>query len=202
MADRSVETQNDHHQSLVDTIKAHLPNPTEIIIDQIIRMFIGWYNRIVLLVFGAMTILIPIYMIGLGAAFFASCPRSLYLRLHMIVCGSASLVAALLLVSVSALWKRALNGSLHMPCYKATWLRILVSVVDIIVMLVCLIGSILLTTELVRISSTVEFVGHTSNYCHPALFYSSYGLLFLLYATFSTIMVILLGIFHAYQKTR
>ena len=197
-----VEAKNDHRKSLVETIKEHLPHPTEILIDQILRMFIDWYNRFVLLLFGAMTILIPVYMIGLGVAFFPSCPRSLYLRLHMIVCGSASLVAALLLISVAVLWKRAINGSLHMTCHKATCLKILLSLVDIVVMLVCLVGLILLTAELVRISSTVEFVGRTSNYCHPMLFYSSYGLLFLLYTTFSTIMVILLGIFHAYQKTQ
>jgi hypothetical protein len=158
MVDGSAETKNDHRKSLADTINEHLPNPTEIIIDQIMRMFIEWYNRFVLIVFGAITILIPVYMLGLGVAFFPSCPRSLYLRLHMIVCDSASLVAALLLINVSVLWKKAINGSLHMTCYKAAWLKMLLSLVDIIVMLVCLLGLILLTVELVRISSTVEFV--------------------------------------------
>jgi len=188
----------EHRKTLGETLKEHLPNPIEMIIDQIIHMLIEWYNRRILILSSLIMIGLPIYMISIGIIFFHSCPKSFYLPLHMIICGMTSLIAAILLLSISIIWKRTIK----ITCHTAECTTIILSFFEIIFLIICLIGLIILTIILVRISNTVEFINGTSDYCHPIVYYSSYILLFLLYTILSIIMIIFFLIFHAYQKTQ
>ncbi|CAF1507825.1 unnamed protein product [Adineta ricciae] len=94
------ENSPEQRKSLVETFKERLPNPAEILIDQIIHLFIQWYNRRQLISSSFLMISIPIYMITIGSLFLHSCSKSVYLPLHMIVCGITSLIAAVLLIGI------------------------------------------------------------------------------------------------------
>jgi hypothetical protein len=190
------------HKTLVETIKENLPNPTDIIIDQTIDMFIQWYNRRILILSSIIMIGIPIYMIIIGVSFFHSCPKSFYLPLHMIICGSASLIAAILLFIILIIWKKAMKLTSKITCHTDECITLILSIFEIIFLLICLIGLIILTIILVNISNTVELINQTFNYCHPIIYYSSYSLLFIFYIILSIIMIIFFFIFHAYQKTQ
>jgi len=186
------------HKTLVETIKENLPNPTDIIIDQTIYMFIQWYNRRILILSSVIMIGIPIYMIIIGVNFFHSCPKSFYLPLHMIICGTVSLIAAILLFIILIVWKKAMK----LTCHTDECITLILSIFEIIFLLICSIGLIILTIILVKISNTVELINQTFNYCHPIIYYSSYILLFSFYIILSIIMIIFFFIFHAYQKTQ
>jgi hypothetical protein len=200
MTDNNDSTE--HRKTLVDAIKEHLPNPAEMIIDQIIHMFIQWYNRRILIISSLFMIGIPIYMISIGVIFSHSCPKSSYIPSHMIICGIASLIAAILLISISLKWKRSIKLTSKITFHLAQSTSIILSVFEIIIILICLIGLIILTIVLVRISDTVQLINRTPDFCHPIIYYSSYTLLFLVYTLLSVIMIVLFIIFHAYQKTQ
>jgi hypothetical protein len=200
MTDNKDSTE--HRKTLVDTIKEHLPNPAEMIIDQIIHMFMKWYNRRILILSSLIMISILIYMISVGVIFFHSCPKSFYIPLHMIICGIASLIAAILLISISIIWKRAIKLTSKITFHIAQTTTIILSFIEIIIICICFIGLIILTIILITISDSVELTNRTSNFCHGILYYSSYTLLFFVYTILSIIMVILFIIFHAYQKTQ
>jgi hypothetical protein len=193
------DSTSEHRKTLVEMVKEDLPNPTEILIDQIIQMFIQWYNRRILILSSLIMILIPIYMISIGMIFLHSCPQSDYLPLHMIICGITSFISAVLLISISMIWKRIMKLTSNIKCYRAEWTII---IFEIIFISICLIGLIILTIVLVKISNTVQFVHQTFNYCHPILYYSCYILLFLIYSILSIILIILFRIFYAYQKSQ
>lgn len=192
----------EYRKTFVDTIKEHIPNPAEMITDEIIRIFIQWYNRRILIFSSLIMIIIPIYMISIGIRFFYSCPKSFYLPLHMIICGITSLIAAILLISIFIIWKRAIKLTSKITCYTAQCTTIILSFFDIIIILICFLGLIILTVVLIRISNTVELITRTSDFCHPVIYYSSYVLLFLVYTILSIIMIILFITFHTYQQTQ
>lgn len=187
-------TVGEHRKTLVETIKDYLPNPVEMIIDQIIQ----WYNRRILIFSSLMMIVIPIYMISIGIIFFHSCPKSFYLPLHMIICGITSLIAAILLLSIAIIWKKAIKLTSNLTGNKEKYMIRIFSIFEIIFICIDLIGLIILTIVLVSISNT----NSTSGYCHPILYYSSYILLFLIYSLLSIIMIIFFLIFYAYQRTK
>ena len=192
----------EHRKTLVDTIKEHLPNPAEMIIDQIIHMFIKWYNRRILILSSSIMIGTLIYMISIGVIFFHSCPKSFYIPLHMIICGIASLIGAILLISISIIWKRAIKLTSKITFHIAQTTAIILSIIEILIILICFIGLVILTITLIKMSNSVDLTNRTSNFCHGILYFSSYTLLFLIYTILSIIMIILLIIFHAYQKTQ
>ena len=189
--------------TLVETLKEHLPDPRELILDQIIHMFIQWSNRRILILSSCLLLLLPISMLIIGMIFYHSCPRSFYLPLHMIIVGSTSLIAALAFLIMSIHWKNAIKFTTNSTGHKSNAIIVLIlSLLELIFITICLIGLVLLTGIVLSISSTVEFDRRTRNYCHPIVYYSSYVLLFLIYMILSTIFIILFFIFHAYQKTQ
>lgn len=56
-------------QSVLDSVKEHLPNPTESIIDQIVHIFVQWYNRRVLLLSSIIMLTMPNHMLVIGSVF-------------------------------------------------------------------------------------------------------------------------------------
>ena len=158
----------EHRKTLIETIKEHLPNPAEIIIDQIIQMFIQWYNRI--LISSLIMIIIPIYMISIGVHF------------H-------SFMSKIILSSITYdyLWDSIINSCYSTYLYinymeEKPEIDIIINlstntIFEIIFLSICLIGLIILTIVLVKISNT-NSIHQTSDYCHPILYYSSYILRF------------------------
>lgn len=201
MTEKFDETK-EHRKTLVDTIKEHLSSPTEMIIDQTIHMFTQWYDRRILILSSLIMILIPIYMITIGSYFIHSCPKSIYLPLHMIICGIASLIAAILILIIAILWKKSIKKPSKIAFDIAEYTTKILSSIEIILLLICLIGLIILTIILIKISNTVELFPGTSHYCHSIIYYSSCILLFIFYSILSIIMIIFFLIFHAYQKTQ
>lgn len=189
-------------KTLVDSIKEHLPNPAEMMLDQVIQMFIQWYNRRILILSLAVMFLIPTYMITIGSLFFHSCQTSVYLPLHMIICGSVAFISATLLVTMILIWKKSIKFTSNMTCHKEESTMIILALIETVFLIISLIGIVLLTITLVNLSKTLDFNKHSSQYCHPILYYSSYAILFLFYNLLSSIMIILFLIFHAYQKTQ
>ncbi|CAF1270228.1 unnamed protein product [Adineta steineri] len=191
------------NKTLVDTIKEHIPNPAEMIIDEIIHMFIQWYNRRILIFSSLIMITIPLYMISIGIIYFHSCPKSFYIPLHMIICGITSLIAAILLLIISIIWKRAIKYTSKITFHTAQLTTIILSFFEIIINLICLSCLILLTIIVINISNTVELINQVSlSFCHPIIYYSSYTLLFFIYSILSIIMIILFLIFHQYHITQ
>ncbi|CAF3589935.1 unnamed protein product [Adineta steineri] len=191
------------NKTLVDTIKEHIPNPAEMIIDEIIHMFIQWYNRRILIFSSLIMITIPLYMISIGIIYFHSCPKSFYIPLHMIICGITSLIAAILLLIISIIWKRAIKYTSKITFHTAQLTTIILSFFEIIINLICLSCLILLTIIVLNISNTVELINQVSlSFCHPIIYYSSYTLLFFIYSILSIIMIILFLIFHQYHITQ
>ncbi|CAF1152941.1 unnamed protein product [Adineta steineri] len=191
------------NKTLVDTIKEHIPNPAEMIIDEIIHMFIQWYNRRILIFSSLIMITIPLYMISIGIIYFHSCPKSFYIPLHMIICGITSLIAAILLLIISIIWKRAIKYTSKITFHTAQLTTIILSFFEIIINLICLSCLILLTIIVINISNTVELINQVSlSFCHPIIYYSSYTLLFFIYTILSIIMIILFLIFHQYHITQ
>lgn len=196
------ENNAEQRKTLVETFKEHLPNPAEILIDQIIHLFIQWYNRRRLISSSFLMISIPISMITVGSLFLHSCSKSVYLPLHMIVCGITSLIAAVLLIGIVIVWKRAIKLTSKLTYHLSKSTTTILASFEIIFLLISLCGLVVLTFSLLKISSTVELSKQTSDYCHPIIYYSSYILLFLFYIILSLIMIILFLIFHQYQKTQ
>ncbi|CAF1150748.1 unnamed protein product [Adineta steineri] len=191
------------NKTLVDTIKEHIPNPAEMIIDEIIHMFIQWYNRRILIFSSLIMITIPLYMISIGIIYFHSCPKSFYIPLHMIICGITSLIAAILLLIISIIWKRAIKYTSKITFHTAQLTTIILSFFEIIINLICLSCLILLTIIVINISNSVELINQVSlSFCHPIIYYSSYTLLFFIYTILSIIMIILFLIFHQYHITQ
>ncbi|CAF1191962.1 unnamed protein product [Adineta steineri] len=191
------------NKTLVDTIKEHIPNPAEMIIDEIIHMFIQWYNRRILIFSSLIMITIPLYMISIGIIYFHSCPKSFYIPLHMIICGITSLIAAILLLIISIIWKRAIKYTSKITFHTAQLTTIILSFFEIIINMICLSCLILLTIIVLNISNSVELINQVSlSFCHPIIYYSSYTLLFFIYTILSIIMIILFLIFHQYHITQ
>lgn len=202
MKEKSIP-MSEHRKTLVETLKEHLPDPREVLLDQIIHMFIQWSNRRILILSSILLILLPISMLIIGMLFFHSCPKSFYLPLHMIICGTTSLIAAIAFLIMSIHWKTAIKFTTNFTCHKSNTIIMILSLFEVIFITICLIGLIILTIILIYISRTVEFDRRiTMNYCHPIVYYSSYIFLFLIYTILSTIFIILFLIFHAYQKTQ
>ncbi|UJR30390.1 hypothetical protein I4U23_017925 [Adineta vaga] len=193
---------SDHQKSLVENFKELLPNPAEILIDQIIHLFIQCYNRRILILATFIMITIPIYMIIIGGIFFHSCLKSFFLPLYMIICGITSLIAAIMLISIFIIWKRAIKLTSKLTFHLSQRITIILAIFEVIFLLICLVGSISLTIILIKISSTIQLINQTSDYCHRVIYYSSYVLLFLFHIILSLIMIILFLIFHQYQKTQ
>lgn len=116
----------------------------------------------------------------------------------MLAVGLTSLIAAVILISASVIWKGALRVTFHLSEATAK----ILSALEIVVVSVSGLGVVLLTFALIRISGSVELTNRTANFCHPIIYYSSYTLLFLLYTLLSLIMLVLCLIFHQYQKTQ
>lgn len=161
------------------------------------QMFIQWYNRRILILSSFILLILPLSMISIGFVFFHSCPKSFYLPLHLIICGMTSLIAAICFLIMSIQWKYAIKLT---GCHKSKLM--ILSIVELIFMIICLSGAIILSIVLLQMSNTVQFDSLSMNYCHPIIFSFSYILLILLLILLSTIFILLFFIFHAYQKTQ
>lgn len=195
------DSSKEHRPTLMETLKEKLPNPTEILLDQIIDLFLQWYDRRRILLSSIVLLLIPIYMIVIGILYVHSCPKSFYLPIHLILCGSLALIAAILFISMSILWKKIIHWTSKFSETTNRCLGLIFSIVELIIVLICLASMIALTIILITISKSVTFIGDQNiNFCHPTIYYSSAILLILFYVIWILILVILLYIFHAYQK--
>lgn len=191
----------EHRPTLIETLKEHLPNPKEILLDQLIELFLQWYNRRRILLSSLFLLLIPTAMIIIGLVNFHSCPKSFYLPLHFIVCGALALIAALLFLTFSICWKKILRWTSKFSERSKRCLAISFSIFESIIALICVGSMIALTIILILISKSVRLtLNDEKNFCHPLIYYSSVILVLLFDAILSLILLILLQIFHAYQK--
>ena len=193
---KTTTDSSEYRPTLMETFKEHLPNPSEMILD----LFLQWYDRRRLILSSIILLVIPIFMILIGIFFIHSCAKTSYLPLHMIVCGCTSFIAALYFTGAAKFSKQILRCTSKLNSRLSETIRILLSIFEVICFLICFIGLIVLTVVVIRISQTVELIDRTENFCHPIIYYFSYVLLFLFYTILSFILLILLSIFHAYQK--
>ena len=142
---------DEHRKTFVQTLKEHFPDPIELIIDQIIQMFIQWYNRRILILSSLILLLLPISMMIIGILFFHSCPKSFYLPLHLIICGMTSFIAAIGFLIMSFQWKNAIKLTANFSCHKSKSMIMILSILELIFMIIGLIGSMILPIVLLQI---------------------------------------------------